>query len=66
MKSFPNEPRTHGPIFLFKGQLPAIIKFFIVGVGGQVDFIRGAALGTDGQGKPILAMPSTTRRGESK
>jgi len=36
------------------------------GVGGQIDFIRGAALGTDGQGKPILALPSTTKRGESK
>ncbi|XP_076067130.1 succinyl-CoA:acetate/propanoyl-CoA:succinate CoA transferase isoform X2 [Oratosquilla oratoria] len=36
------------------------------GVGGQVDFIRGAAVGRDGCGKPILAMPSTTSRGESK
>jgi acyl-CoA hydrolase len=36
------------------------------GFGGQVDFIRGAALGLDGKGKPILAMPSTTSRGESK
>jgi len=36
------------------------------GFGGQVDFIRGAALSMDGKGKPILAMPSTTKRGESK
>ncbi|CAD5124898.1 DgyrCDS13149 [Dimorphilus gyrociliatus] len=36
------------------------------GVGGQVDFIRGAAIGHDGLGKPILAMPSETARGESK
>lgn len=36
------------------------------GVGGQVDFIRGAAIGHDGLGKPILAMPSVTSRGESK
>ncbi|KAK4321638.1 hypothetical protein Pmani_007585 [Petrolisthes manimaculis] len=36
------------------------------GVGGQVDFIRGAAVGRDGEGKPILAMPSTTSKGESK
>ncbi|XP_050720662.1 4-hydroxybutyrate coenzyme A transferase-like isoform X8 [Eriocheir sinensis] len=36
------------------------------GVGGQVDFIRGAAVSRDGLGKPILAMPSTTTRGESK
>ena len=40
--------------------------FVFAGVGGQVDFIRGAALGSDGLGKPILAMPSTTRHGESK
>jgi len=36
------------------------------GVGGQIDFMRGAALCTDGQGKPILAMPSQTNKGESK
>jgi len=36
------------------------------GVGGQIDFIRGASLSLDGLGKPILAMPSTTSRGESK
>lgn len=36
------------------------------GVGGQIDFLRGAALSMDGLGKPILAMPSTTKRGESK
>ncbi|XP_074593264.1 succinyl-CoA:acetate/propanoyl-CoA:succinate CoA transferase [Brevipalpus obovatus] len=36
------------------------------GFGGQVDFLRGAALGYDNKGKPILAMPSTTKKGESK
>lgn len=36
------------------------------GFGGQVDFIRGSALGLDGKGKPILAMASTTKRGETK
>lgn len=36
------------------------------GFGGQVDFIRGAAEGFDGKGKPIIALPSTTKRGESK
>ncbi|CAH0555922.1 unnamed protein product [Brassicogethes aeneus] len=36
------------------------------GFGGQVDFIRGAAEGTDGLGKPIIALPSTTNKGESK
>lgn len=36
------------------------------GFGGQVDFLRGAALGLDGKGKPILAMPSVTTKGVSK
>lgn len=36
------------------------------GFGGQVDFIRGAAEGFDGRGKPIIALPSTTNKGESK
>ena len=34
------------------------------GVGGQMDFMRGAALSEGG--KPIIAMPSTTRDGRSK
>jgi len=34
------------------------------GVGGQMDFVRGAALSEGG--KPIIALPSTTTRGESK
>lgn len=36
------------------------------GVGGQIDFIRGAALGTDGLGKPIIALQSATKKGVSK
>lgn len=36
------------------------------GFGGQVDFIRGAAEALDGQGKPIIALPSITNKGESK
>lgn len=36
------------------------------GFGGQVDFLRGAAIGQDGRGKPILAMPSTSAKGVSK
>ncbi|XP_013409947.1 uncharacterized protein LOC106173377 [Lingula anatina] len=36
------------------------------GVGGQIDFLRGAALSVDGLGKPILALPSVTKNGESK
>jgi acyl-CoA hydrolase len=34
------------------------------GVGGQMDFIRGASLSEDG--KPIIALPSVTAHGESK
>lgn len=34
------------------------------GVGGQMDFMRGAALAEGG--KPIIALCSTTSRGESK
>lgn len=34
------------------------------GVGGQMDFMRGAAL-SDG-GRPIIALPSTTRTGRSR
>ncbi len=34
------------------------------GVGGQTDFIRGASLSEGG--KPIIALPSITRKGESK
>ena len=43
-----------------------MILCFLLGVGGQVDFLRGAALGHDGLGKPILALNSVTKRGESK
>uniref|UniRef100_A0A0R3RKA5 Acetyl-CoA hydrolase n=1 Tax=Elaeophora elaphi TaxID=1147741 RepID=A0A0R3RKA5_9BILA len=39
---------------------------FLSGFGGQVDFIRGAALSEDGLGKPIIALPSSTKKGESK
>lgn len=34
------------------------------GVGGQMDFIRGASLSPGG--KPIIALPSVTNKGESK
>ncbi|MGD8426408.1 MAG: acetyl-CoA hydrolase/transferase C-terminal domain-containing protein, partial [Balneolaceae bacterium] len=33
-------------------------------VGGQMDFIRGASLSEGG--KPIIALPSVTSRGESR
>ena len=34
------------------------------GIGGQMDFIRGAALSE--KGKPIIALPSTTKNGMSR
>jgi 4-hydroxybutyrate CoA-transferase len=34
------------------------------GVGGQMDFIRGASLSKGG--KPIIALPSTTKKGISR
>jgi acyl-CoA hydrolase len=34
------------------------------GIGGQMDFIRGASLSEDG--KPIIALPSTTSKGISR
>jgi len=37
---------------------------FYSGVGGQIDFIRGAA--SSDRGKPIIALPSTTEKGISK
>jgi acyl-CoA hydrolase len=37
---------------------------FYSGVGGQIDFLRGASLSSGG--KPIIAMPSVTNKGVSK
>lgn len=37
---------------------------FYSGVGGQMDFIRGASLSEGG--KPIIALPSATKKGQSK
>ncbi|WP_298902603.1 acetyl-CoA hydrolase/transferase C-terminal domain-containing protein [uncultured Psychroserpens sp.] len=50
----------------FTGQICAdtIGAYQYSGVGGQMDFIRGAALSNDG--KAIIAMPSTTKKGDSK
>lgn len=42
----------------------SIGTFQYSGVGGQMDFMRGAALSEGG--KPIIALPSTTSKGESK
>lgn len=39
---------------------------FLSGFGGQVDFIRGAGIGNDGLGKPIIALPAITAKGQSK
>ncbi|KAK5984358.1 4-hydroxybutyrate coenzyme A transferase, partial [Trichostrongylus colubriformis] len=41
-------------------------KRFLSGFGGQVDFIRGAAVCNDGLGKPIIALPSISKNGQSK
>ncbi|KAK6059584.1 hypothetical protein COOONC_02787, partial [Cooperia oncophora] len=41
-------------------------KRFLSGFGGQVDFIRGAAVCNDGLGKPIIALPSVSKKGQSK
>lgn len=50
----------------FTGQVCAdtIGDYQYSGVGGQMDFIRGASLSRGG--KPIIAMPSTTKNGMSK
>ncbi|MEY3444049.1 MAG: hypothetical protein RLZZ519_2330 [Bacteroidota bacterium] len=42
----------------------SIGKFLYSGVGGQMDFIRGASLAEGG--KPIIALPSLTSKGESR
>lgn len=42
----------------------SIGKHIYSGVGGQMDFIRGASLSEGG--KPIITLPSTTSKGESK
>lgn len=42
----------------------SIGTFHYSGVGGQMDFIRGASLSEGG--KPILALPSATSKGESR
>jgi acyl-CoA hydrolase len=42
----------------------SIGTYHFSGVGGQMDFIRGAALSEGG--KPIIALPSTTHNGKSK
>ncbi|VDO49531.1 unnamed protein product [Haemonchus placei] len=50
------------------GQVVAdsIGKRFLSGFGGQVDFIRGASIGNDGEGKPIIALQSMSKKGQSK
>jgi 4-hydroxybutyrate CoA-transferase len=42
----------------------SIGSFMFSGVGGQMDFIRGASLSEGG--KPIIALPSVTSKGESR
>jgi acyl-CoA hydrolase len=45
-------------------EIDSIGTFQFSGVGGQMDFIKGAAMSEGG--KPIIAMASLTSRGESK
>ena len=48
-------------------QKPCTVCFTsFTGFGGQIDFIRGAALSLDGEGKPIIACTSTTDDGTSR
>ncbi len=42
----------------------SIGTFHYSGVGGQMDFVRGAALSEGG--KPIIALPSVTKKGQSR
>ncbi|MFO7257799.1 MAG: acetyl-CoA hydrolase/transferase C-terminal domain-containing protein [Bacteroidota bacterium] len=42
----------------------SIGEYMYSGVGGQMDFMRGASLSEGG--KPIIAMPSVTSKGQSK
>lgn len=42
----------------------SIGTFQFSGIGGQMDFIRGASLSEEG--KPIIALPSTTSKGEPR
>src|SRR5690606_37568401 len=42
----------------------SIGTYLYSGVGGQMDFIRGASLSEGGM--PIVALPSTTSRGETR
>ncbi|TGZ66010.1 hypothetical protein CRM22_005557 [Opisthorchis felineus] len=41
-------------------------NYIFSGVGGLVDFIRGAAISLDGKGKPILGLTSRTPTGRPK
>jgi acyl-CoA hydrolase len=42
----------------------SIGTYHFSGVGGQMDFVRGAALSEGG--KPIIALPSVTKKGQSR
>lgn len=53
-------------IAIYHWNLLFILLLTFAGFGGQVDFIRGAAEGFDGKGKPIIALPSVTKRNETK
>uniref|UniRef100_A0A914E0P5 Acetyl-CoA hydrolase n=1 Tax=Acrobeloides nanus TaxID=290746 RepID=A0A914E0P5_9BILA len=50
------------------GQICAdtIGDYFYSGFGGQLDFIHASNCTLDGKGKPIIALPSRTTKGESR
>ena len=52
--------------FLVSVVSDSVGKRFLSGFGGQVDFIRGASIGDDGLGRPIIALPSISKKGHSK
>lgn len=67
IRSLPNMMSINSAIEIdITGQISAdsIGTRLYSGVGGQMDFIRGASLSPGG--KPIIALPSITARGESK
>ena len=42
------------------------VSVIFLGFGGQVDFIYGTSVADDGAGKPIIAIPSVTAKGQSR
>ncbi|KAI9145704.1 acetyl-CoA hydrolase/transferase family protein [Paraphysoderma sedebokerense] len=73
LSSINSKTTDSSPFVVFRRIIPDITgqvcadsigKAMISGVGGQVDFERGAAISRGGV--PIIAIPSTTKNGESR